>query len=341
MLGDREGWTTMQEQEVADLLTCEGFHVRTTSAQPARLHRLLDTILCLLRWRSDMDLAIVSVYSGGAFAMAEAASLLLERMGVPIILVLHGGNLPDFAERHPRRVRRVLRRGRVVTPSPYLARTANELVTRVDVIPNGIDVNTYQFRERARPTPTLLWMRTFEPLYNPAMAVHALAQLQLVHPEATLTMAGQDRGLQSELERLVDTLDLAGQVDFVGYLGESEKRVALSNADFFVNTNRIDNTPVSVIEACAAGLVVVSTDVGGIPDLLTDGENASLVPDDDAEAMAESISAAMADPDRARSLSNGARRLGEACDWKRVRTGWCELAVEAAARSDRIEPSPP
>jgi len=95
-----------------------------------------------------------------------------------------------------------------------------------------------------------------------------------------------------------------------------------SKTDMFINTNHIDNAPVAVLEACAMGLPVVSTNVGGIPNLLTDGETALLVPDDDDCAMADAIRSLLNDPGLAARLSAQGRLLAERSSWEKVRPQW-------------------
>ena len=98
-----------------------------------------------------------------------------------------------------------------------------------------------------------------------------------------------------------------------------------SSADIFLNTNRIDNTPVSVIEAGAFGLPVVATNVGGIADLVSDGETALLVPDNDDEAMAAAVLRLLTSPNLAEKLSANGRALAERFSWENVRPQWESL----------------
>ena len=76
-------------------------------------------------------------------------------------------------------------------------------------------------------------------------------------------------------------LGVSERVEFAGGVAKADVPAALSRGDIFLNTTNVDNTPVSVLEAQAAGLAVVSTNVGGLPFLLEDGKNALLVPPDE------------------------------------------------------------
>ena len=98
----------------------------------------------------------------------------------------------------------------------------------------------------------------------------------------------------------------------------------------FLNTADADNAPVSVLEAMAAGLCVVSTDAGGIRHLVDDGENALVVPRDDAGTMAAAVERLLAEPGLASRLSRSARSKAETFDWSRVLPRWEELLAENA-----------
>ena len=121
-------------------------------------------------------------------------------------------------------------------------------------------------------------MRTFEHAYNPHLAVEVLALVRKERPDATMTMGRSGQRRVGLGPRAVNARGLGEAVSFPGFLDEAGKARAFTDHDVFLNTNRIDNTPVSVIEAAAHGLPIVATEVGGIPYLLADRETASSCP---------------------------------------------------------------
>jgi glycosyltransferase involved in cell wall biosynthesis len=321
MLGSNRGWAVGQGEVLAGLLKREGWNVRTASSRVNRWLRLADVATSPWRWRGRVDVLVLMVFSGPAFRLVEAASASAFRLGVPMILWLHGGNLAEFASRNPDRVRRVLARGRIaVAPSRFLAEPFG-----ARVIPNVVDLDQYPFRHRPQVAPRLLWMRTFHELYRPDLALRVLERLK--GTGATLTMAGQDKGLLAETRRRAQ--EMALEVRFPGFLDAEGKRREFARHDVFLNTNRVDNAPVSVLEAAAFGLPVVSTDVGGIPCLLRDGEEALLVPEGDAEALMEAMAGAVRrlldEPGLAGRLSSAGREVAERSSWLRVKPLWEEL----------------
>lgn len=326
MLGSNPGWSVGQGEVLAGLLEREGYAVRTASRRVNRWLRLADLTLSPALWRGRVDLLVVLVFSGAAFRLVEAASAAGGLAGFPMIFWLHGGNLVDFAHRHPTRVDRVLRRGRAwVAPSGFLAEPFRDRGYGVRVIPNVVDLGEYPYRHRPTVAPRLLWMRTFHELYRPDLALRALALVRRSHQDATLTLAGQDKGLLGETRRLASELGLEGAVRFAGFLDAEGKRREFAAHDLFLNTNRVDNAPVSVLEAAAFGLPVVSTNVGGIPHLLRHGEEALLVPEGDAEALAASVCRLLDEPGLAGRLSMAGREVAERSSWPRVQPLWEEL----------------
>jgi glycosyltransferase involved in cell wall biosynthesis len=173
-------------------------------------------------------------------------------------------------------------------------------------------------------------MRSFHPLYNPLMAIDVLARLRQRVPAARLVMAGQDKGEEAAVRAEAVRQGLADAVAFPGFLDQPAKLRELARADMFITTNRIDNAPVAVLEAAAAGLPVVATDVGGVRDLLQDGETALLTPDGDAGAMADALARLIEDTGLTARLVHQGRRLAEQSSWEAVCPQWQRLFSDLA-----------
>jgi L-malate glycosyltransferase len=319
-------------EELAARLAAAGWPVTWTSDQRPRLVRLIDMQRTI--WtRGPFAVAQVDVYSGAAFLWAEMAAWSLRRQRTPYLLTLHGGRLPAFARRWPWRVRRLLARARVVTtPSPYLSRAMTPYRADLRVVPNPLDLSAYRFALRRQPRPRLVWLRAFHHIYNPQLAPRVLARLVSAHPEARLTMAGPDKGDGSlaQTRRVAADLGVADRITYTGWVPKHGVPELLAGADVFLNTANADNAPVSVTEAMACGLCVVSTDAGGLPDLIKGGEDGLLVGRDDAEAMAAAVGRVLGDVDLAVRLSAGARLAAEARDWSSVLPAWQRLLIDNA-----------
>ncbi|MGN6692727.1 MAG: glycosyltransferase family 4 protein [Aquihabitans sp.] len=325
-----------QNEILAGLFGGEGNAVRSASAAGHRVLQAVEHVASLLRWR-DVDVVVVDVFSGNSFHMAEYGTRLGRLRGRKVVLFLHGGSLPLWGPDHRDRIERVFRRAdRILAPSDFLADTFRAWGHEVHVVPNVLDIDAYAYQPRVQARPALMWMRTFEDNYHPELAIEVLQRVTAVRPEATLTMGGSDHGLLDATRARAVELGVADCVTFAGFMDEAAKARAFADHDVFLNTNRVDNMPVSVLEAGACGLVPVATKVGGIPALLTDGVDSRIVPPGDADAMAGAVLDLLADPAEFARLSAGARELALRSSWPSVHQRWLEeLAAVAPGLSFR------
>lgn len=334
MLGRHPGYVPFVGEALALHLASAGYPVTLTSHYRQRLYRLADIAATIVRRAGQTDIQILQVYGGLSFVSEDLASWLAARFNHRIVMHLHGGQMPEFIARHPAWTNRVLRRADViVAPSAFLKKALAPLGLDARVIPNAIELARYPYRHRPVVAPRLMWMRTFHSVYNPEMAVRVLARVRQQEPAATLVMAGQDKGTIADVQRLAQQLGVDDAVRFPGFLDHEAKVREADAADIFLNTNHIDNTPVSVIEACAMGLPVIATHVGGIADLLTDGEDALLVADNDDRAMADAVVRLVREPGLASRLSTRARARVERFSWDDTRQQWEELVSELMEES--------
>jgi len=323
MVGRHPGYITTQGLILSDRFSSAKYSVLATSDVRNRYLRLFDIVRTLI-WRGRrFEIQCLEVYSGASFVVADVASWLGALLGQRIVMVLHGGGLPDFMQRYPAWARRVLKRAhQIVTPSQFLARAAEAHGFQARVIPNVIDFDDYPSRIRREIKPRLFWMRSFEHAWNPRMAIQVLAALKQHVPDATLVMAGKDKGLEAEVRSLSEQLGVAASVRFAGFLDHAGKSREGLASDVFINTNHVDNMPVAILEAWAMGLPVVATAVGGVPDLIEDGRSGILVGDDDVDGMVQAVRRLLSDPDLAERLSKNGRRRAEESSWNRVRQEW-------------------
>jgi glycosyltransferase involved in cell wall biosynthesis len=314
---------------IARLFVHDGYRVSITSTARQKPVRMVEIGRDIWRNRADVDIMLLQVYGGLSFIAEDFASYLGRRLGIRVVMHLHGGAMPEFMDRYPHWTMRVLARAdRAVVPSEYLARALRERGIESLPIPNVVDISSYPFRLRCKVRPTLLWMRAFHEIYNPEMALQVVARLVNAHPDVLLMMAGQDKGLLRRLRSLAVGMNLEDRVRFIGYADHARKVEAMKEADIFISTSRIDNAPVSVLEACAAGLPVVATDVGGMTHFLKDRSDALLVPDGDVNAMVDRVEQLLSNPSLAAVLSAGGRELACRSDWSVVRPMWEKLFAE-------------
>jgi glycosyltransferase involved in cell wall biosynthesis len=322
-------------EDLAAQLSAAGRPVITTSANPGRIARVGDMVSTVWLKRQSYDVAHVEVYSGSAFLWAELVCQSLRLIGKPFVLTLHGGNLPVFAERNPGRVCRLFdSASAITTPSAFLRERMRRYRDDLILLPNPIDLSAYPFVPRTHPKPRMVWLRAFHKIYHPMLAPQVVARLAHEFPDIHLTMIGRDKrdGSLQETMRISADLGVAHRITFAGSVPKSEVPVWLNRHDIFLNTTDVDNAPVSVIEAMACGLCLVSTNVGGIPHLIEHGRDALLTPPNDADAMATAIRRILSDQNLSATLTSSARRRAEQFDWPAILPQWERLLSDAVRR---------
>ena len=158
------------------------------------------------------------------------------------------------------------------------------------------------------------------------MAVKVFIKIKGIFPDAKICMVGPKKD-----ESYSKTLKYAKknnvEVVFTGKLSKEEWIKLSKEYNVFINTTHLDNTPISVIEAMALGLPVVSTNVGGIPYLLEHNINSLLVNDDDIDGMTNQINRLFTEPNLANNLSEKGKESVKSFDWELVKKQWIELLV--------------
>ena len=287
--------------------------VRTITTSVAYLASLVRTIP-----RFDVIHAFSASY--WSFLLAPAPALVIARLrNRPAILNYRSGEADDHLTRWRRIVLPIMRLAtRIVVPSAYLVDVFAKHGLASTSIPNFVELEQWPYRRRARLAPRFVANRNHEKLYNVACVIRAFARIQSRVPDATLVLIGN--GAQhSALRALATQLGLRG-VSFEGQVSPSAMPGYFDAADIYLNSPNIDNMPTSILEAFAAGVPVISSDAGGIPYIIRNGENGVLVGRDDHEAMAAAALDLLDDAGRAVRLADTARaEVLERYSWPAVR----------------------
>jgi glycosyltransferase involved in cell wall biosynthesis len=209
------------------------------------------------------------------------------------------------------------RTDRLVTLSPRLRDALVELgigrPEQVAIIPLGLELDRFAgprdgggaLRDAlAVPTHAMLLasIGRLVPIKDHATLLQAIARL--IPPSAHLLIVG-DGEARGSLERLTTQLGLADRVHFLGW--RSDLETILGATDVVISASRNEGTPVALIEAMAAGVPVVATAVGGVPDLVEHGVTGWLVPANDADALAGGIRHLIEAPELRARLARAAR----------------------------------
>lgn len=320
-------------EDIADRMKAKNWTVTTTSTQTNRFLKPLEMLWTIARCHRRYDVANVDVFSDAAFRWAEMAGKALQRKQKPFVLTLHGGKLGEFAQKEPERMKRLLGRAQsVVSPSQFLRTQLQRFGSEIAVIPNAIDLDQYSpiaQPDRAR----LCWLRSLHSIYNPMMAVKCVQILKQRGQNVQLMMVGRDRGdgTAQTLRRYVAENDLVSHITFVPGVAKAQVPATLRTCGTFLNTTRYESFGISVVEAAACGLCLVTTNVGELPFLWKQDRDACLVPDDDVEAMANAVGRILKDPAFASCLAENARRQSRNFCWEQILPQW-EHVFEKIAR---------
>lgn len=301
-------------------------NVKIASKKQNQVLRLLDMMLTVIKNSRRTDYVIIDTYSTLNFYYAFIVALLSRFFKIKYITILHGGNLEYRLANNPKMSKMLFNNAfKLVSPSDFLKDTFyNYGYDNIDYIPNSIEIENYKFLRREFQTPKLLWVRSFSKIYNPKLAVLLFDNLLKKGYKVELCMVGPDSdGTLKEVKGLAKALNL--NVKFTGKLSKEEWSKLSENYNFFINTTNYDNTPLSVIEAMALGLPVVSTNVGGMPYLIEDGVDGILVEQNNIDEMTTAIVNLLENDElRERVIKNMQEKVIQ-FNWENVKLKWKDL----------------
>ena len=240
----------------------------------------------------------------------------------PWLLSVWGSDVYDFPyESGPKGrlkgwlLRRNLRQAdAVASTSEAMAQQVRRLVPDIGpvaVTPFGIDTDRFAPQPQPRDGIVIGTVKTLAPKYGIDLLLRAFAQvLAAAGPNAALSLVIVGDGPQrAELEALSRTLGIAAHMSFVGAVPHAEVPQWLNRFDLYVAASRLDSESfgVAVLEASACGLPVVVSDVGGLPEVVVQGETGWVVPREDVAALAQAIQRLIAAPELRRRFGAAGR----------------------------------
>jgi glycosyltransferase involved in cell wall biosynthesis len=305
---------------LGEQLRGEGFEVEVLGRRPGVDWGCVLRLARLLR-REQVDLIQAHQYT--PFFYAAAARLFAPRPA--ILLTEHGRHHPDYPRLKRKVANRLLlrRRDRVVAVGGAVrdALVANDGFpgARVGVIYNGIDLTPFAAPDDRRTVRrelgfgdgefVIVQVARLDYLKDHATAVRTLARVVPHRPDARLVLIGEGPERDS-IREVVRRHGLEAHVRFLG-LRKDVARL-LSAADLFLLTSISEGIPLTVIEAMAAGLPVVSTGVGGLPEVVEEGRTGLLAPSGDHDALARTICRLAGDPALREQMGRLGRQRAEA-----------------------------
>jgi glycosyltransferase involved in cell wall biosynthesis len=270
-----------------------------------------------------------------SYLLSAAPAILIGKLyGKKTILNYRSGEAEDHLRNWRWTARPTIRLAHmIVVPSGYLVDVFARFGLRASAIYNIIELDRFRYRERSPLRPVFLASRLLEPLYNVGCVLRAFSVIQKEFPEASLVVAG-DGSERAALENLARELGLRN-TEFIGAVPFEKMPEVYDRADIYLNAPNLDNMPSSITECLASGLLVVTTNAGGIPYIVKHEETCLMVERDDHEAMAAAAIRLLKDNDLASEI---ARRGLESCQkyrWAAVQNAWLSLYHELADDGSR------
>lgn len=333
------GGQGVQARQLQEGLTADGYRVRFIPVNPAfpRWMRSLRRIPVLRTFFNQLlylpslvqlrnvDVAHVFSASYWSFLLAPTPAMLIARLfRKHVVLHYHSGEARDHLSRWGWLVHPWLRLAdEIVVPSEYLQRAFGDFGYRTRVVSNVVNLGHFHFRKRSRLQPHFLSMRNLEAHYGVDTIIRAFALIKAECSDATLVVAGYG----SEMERLHSLArDLVPDgIRFAGRVEPSDVPALYDAADIFLNAAVVDNQPVSVIEAFASGIPVITTGTGDIANMVCGGKAGVIVPPADPGAMADAALMLLSHPDRAVQMADQARSAVTRYTWPQVAEQWTAI----------------
>jgi glycosyltransferase involved in cell wall biosynthesis len=328
------GGMSLQAQRLRDCLGREGVPLVVIATNPQfktglrfllripGLRTLVREIAYLLALRRMLSRRVVVVHhlsASGLFFFLHSAPVLIAgaMCRKRVILNYRGGRALDFLRVWGRLVIPLLRLAdQVVVPSVFLQRVFAGCGIKTGLLPNIAETELFSFRKRQNLFPRLLVTRNLEPMYNVECILRAFQIVQAHWPDATLGIVGTGSE-EGRVRRLAEEWRLRG-VTFYGAVRNPDLPAIYDAHDIYVNGSSVDNFPGALVEAACAGLPIVTTNAGGIADMLQDRQTGVLVPVNDHEALAQGVLECLRNPEFALDMARAARRWAEQFSWSNV-----------------------
>jgi glycosyltransferase involved in cell wall biosynthesis len=281
-------------------------------------------LLALWRGLKEADVAHIFSASYWSFLIAPAPAWSMARtLGKKTLIHYHSGEARDHLRRFRTAVQVLKRVDLLVVPSGYLVDVFREFGLSARAVPNIVDMSQFSFRVRNPLRPHLVCTRGFHRYYSLDVVVRAFAEVQRSFPEARLDLVGKGPA-EHEIRALVKELGIPC-INFAGVATRQQIGRFYDAADIFINASWLDNMPVSILEAFAAGTPVVTTAPEGIRHIVDHERTGLLSEPGDPAALAKNVIRLLKEAELALRLAHNAHEESRRYSWEAVRRQWLDV----------------
>lgn len=295
----------------------EAYHVEVFSTKGNSLKRIVLFFSLLIKARK-YDVLHLHGCSGRGFLPVVYGVIVGKLWRKRIVVTYHGGGADAFFAKHVKWVRYWLMKAdeRVVL-SGFLKAVFAKYDIPSCIIPNVVELKNDVFYEREKILPKFISMRHLRDLYNIPCILRAFERVQKLIPEAELVLLG-DGDKRKELESYVVEHGLEN-VRFIGQVPNERVGDYLQKSDVILSSPREDNMPVSLLEAFSAGVLVISSNVGGVPYLVEHGRTGLLFESDNDSDLADQMLWALSHQSESLQMIKNAKEEVKQYSWEKVR----------------------
>ena len=273
---------------------------------------------CLNRSIKQYDIIHIHCCSGWGFLPAILGILAGKKGGKRTILTYHGGGAETFFAKHKRLVTFFLMRTDTnIVLSGFLGTVFDKYQIPYTIIPNIIELDATHYRERNNLNPDYICIRSHEDIYNIPCILRAFKRVQERIPESTLTLVG-DGSQHNALKSLAHEMGIHN-ISFTGRVANNDIYKHLDKADIMLSSPTVDNMPVSLLEAMNAGLLVISSNVGGVPYILKDRINGYLFESNDDKALSSIMLESVLNQEQSKRITAAAHQSIMSYCWDSIK----------------------
>ena len=317
------GGISVQVKLLRDNLRNDGVACDILSTKGTLFQRIR-SILKLIRIGKNYDIFHIHACSGRGFLPAIIGVSTGQLLKKRTILTYHGGGAEAFFKRRTRLIRYFLNRTSAnIALSGFTGKVFDSYGIKYTIIPNILELDAGHFKVREQIGPKFISTRTLSETYNIECTFKAFKIIQSKYPKASLTLLG-DGPLRQSLELFVRTNNL-NNVEFVGQVSNSDIYDYLDKADIMVSSSRFDNMPVSILEGMNAGLLVIASNVGGVPYMLRDGVTGLLFTVDKENELASQMLFALEHQEECKLIIRNAQNETRKYSWDVIRNSLINL----------------
>lgn len=316
-----EGYTSIEDRRLKIEDCPYQADIFSTKGNPIKRMWLFVKLMCVAR---KYDVLHIHGCSDWGMVPVVYGVIAGKIWGKKVIVTYHGGEAAEYFKKHGSFARRWLRRAdEVIVLSGFLKKVFDEYEIPCVVIPNIVTLREDIYLPKKSIAPKMISIRHLRELYRIDLIIKAFEQVVKHYPEATLDILGQG-DCREKLEQYVHNAVESGKlkvesIRFVGQVPNEKIYDYLRANDIMLSAPSIDNMPVSLLEAMNAGLLVISSRVGGVPYIIDEGRTGLLFESGNADDMAAQIEWALAHQEESVAMIAAAHAEVKKYSWNNIK----------------------